>query len=237
MAVDHFIKHEYSRKRTDWNFNILFDDQPQVAKFSSKYNPIIKHPGLYEAVPSRWLHATVLRVGFIEEFSEAEMLAVAEILKQKLVKIKMPELTLGQRWWLWNGGPVLSITPKKELQAVFKAVLSALVEVIGRDRLPELTIASKHHPMKEIDQFIKYLSRTFGRDRIPANLQFTPHVTLAYPRTYQDEFGLFKQLRSHPIEGINIRALKLSLIKQRVEKNYYVWDVIKELPIGQEFQR
>ncbi len=78
MAIDHFIKHKWSRERTDWNFNILFNDQPQVAGLASQYAPLVKHPGLDDPVPGQWLHATVLRVGFLEDFPEAERLAVAK---------------------------------------------------------------------------------------------------------------------------------------------------------------
>lgn len=115
MAIDHFDKYRFQENRVDWNFNILFDDQPQVAELASKYASLLQYPGLHKPVPGQWLHATVLRVGFLEEFSEAEMLEVAELIEQKITKIKIPELILGQ-WWLWDGNPVLHITPDEQLQ-------------------------------------------------------------------------------------------------------------------------
>lgn len=231
MAFDHFIKHQYSRERVDWNFNILFNDQPQAAELANRYRPLIKHPGLYEPVPREWLHSTILRVGFLEEFSESEMSDVVKVLESKLTNLEVPELFLGQRWWLWNGGPVLSITPKKELQELFQHVLDSLTSVVGRDRLPALTIASERQPMKTLDRVLKKFSATVGRERLPVRFQFIPHVTLAYPKSYRNEFELFKQLRSRPVEGVAIRAKRLSLIKQRVKNNYYVWEVVKDLPI------
>jgi len=87
--------------------------------------------------------------------------------------------------------------------------------------------------MKTFDRLLKTLSKTAGRDRLPATLQFISHVTLAYPKTYHGELELIKRLRSHPVADVNVRAKKLSLIKQNVKDDYYVWETVKELPIGQ----
>jgi 2'-5' RNA ligase len=234
MAIDHFVKHKYARERVDWNFNILFNDQPQVARLARQYQPLIKHQGLYSPVPTQWLHATVLRVGFLEEFSEAEMLAVADVLAPKLANMRLSELLLGQRWWLWNGGPVLGITPKHQLQEVFRQVLKALIIVVGRDRLPALTTDSASQPMKAFDYFLKASSVVVGRDRLPIKFQFIPHISLAYPKTYHSELELLRRLQSHPIDSVAIRAKSLSLIKQEVKDDYYMWEIVKDLPIGQD---
>jgi 2'-5' RNA ligase len=201
MAIDHFKKYEWQVNRTDWNFNILFNDQPRVAQLATKYEPLIQHSGLHKPVPGQWLHATVLRVGFLEEFTDDEMLAVAEKIEPKLASMKMPQLMLGQ-WWIWNGGPVLHIAPDMQLQQLFSWLVAALAEVVGKQRLP-------------------------------AKLHFIPHITLAYPKTYDDELDLYKRLQSHQIEGVEIRANSLSLIKQHVEDDYYAWEIVKDIPIGQ----
>ena len=200
MAIDHFDKYRFQQNRIDWNFNILFNDQPQVAELASKYEPLLEHPGLHKPVPGEWLHATVLRVGFLEEFTEAEMLETATLLEQKITEIKMPELMLGQ-WWLWGGNPVLHITPDDQLQQLFRALIAALTEIVGKERLPE-------------------------------KLQFIPHITLAYSKTYDDEIGLYKRLQDNPIPGVLVRAQRLSLIKQWIEDDYYRWDIVKEIPLS-----
>jgi 2'-5' RNA ligase len=201
MAIDHFKKWGFQANRVDWIFNILFNDQPQVAELAQQYEPLIKHPGLHKPVPGQWLHATVLRVGFLEDFTDAQMLAVAKDLEPKLAAMKMQQLMLGQ-WWLWNGGPVLHIMPDSQLQEMFGYLLDSLTKIIGRNRLP-------------------------------TELQFIPHITLAYPKTYDDELDLYRQLQSHPIEGTEIRAKRLSLIKQHIEDDYYAWEIVKDIPIGQ----
>lgn len=201
MATDHFIRHPDSRERTDWNFNILFDDQPQVAAHAAQFEPLLDNPGLYEPVPGRWLHATVLRAGFLEEFSEEEMLETATKLEPKLAAFRLPQLTLGQVF-MWDGNPCLHITPDGELQEVLRSIIGTLNEVAGEDRVPQKT-------------------------------GFIPHITLAYSKSYDDEADVHKRLQAAGIAGLAMRANSLSLIKQHVENDYYVWDVVKDLPIGQ----
>ncbi|MFI5271026.1 MAG: 2'-5' RNA ligase family protein [Candidatus Saccharimonadales bacterium] len=203
MAIDHFIKHKAQVGRTDWNFNILFNDQPQVAELVSKYAPLLQHPGLHKPVPDEWLHATVLRVGFLEEFTEAEMLAVVAKLEPKFAIMQMPKLMLGQ-WWLWGGNPCLHFTPDDPLKGVYDCLIEAVVAVVGEDRW-----------------------QNQWSDR------FMPHITLAYSKTYDDEIGLYKQLQSKSLEGVEIRANNFSLIKQQIVDDYYAWEVVKDLPIGQ----
>jgi len=200
MSTDHFVKHKWAETRTDWNFNILFNDQPQVANYARQFHDALNHPGLYQPVPAEWLHSTVLRVGFLEDFTEAEMLEVAKRLGSKFAAIKMPEFLLGQ-WWMWGGNPCVHFTPEDPMNEVFKILVRELSEVVGRDRLAK-------------------------------ELKFTPHITLAYSKTYDDEKGVFRQLQTVDAEAVPVSIKKVSLIKQRVENHYYLWEVVKEIELG-----
>lgn len=201
MAIDHFIRHKDARSRTDWNLNILFDDQPQVAAYAEQYRPLLDHKGLYEPVPGKWLHSTVLRVGFLENFTDAEMLDVVKRVEPKLADMRLPEFLLGQ-WWIWGGNPCIHLTPERPLVEVFKVLVGELNSVLGEGRLTE--------PLK-----------------------FTPHITLAYSKTYSDEVGLFKQLESKQVKAVAVRAKSVSLIKQRVTNNHYTWEKVRDIPLGQ----
>ncbi len=229
MAINHFEKHREQIGRIDWNFNLLFNDQPQVPQLAAKYAPLLQHPGLHKPVPGQWLHATVLRVGFLEDFTETEMLAVADRLEHKLTNMKMSELRL-EKWWLWNGGPVLGITPKRQLYTIYGYLMESLIEVIGRDRLPTLSIP----PRGRFETAVASLLRAIGRDRIPIQFQFLPHITLAYPKTYNAESSLSKQLKSQAVEGVNIRVKSVSLIKQYILDDYYAWEIVKDIQIPQD---
>ncbi|HEX5744208.1 MAG TPA: 2'-5' RNA ligase family protein, partial [Candidatus Saccharimonadales bacterium] len=136
MAIDHFGKrYAFQKGHTDWNFNIMFDGQPQVAKMAAAYAGAIDHPGLYPPIPAERLHMTVLRVGFTTEYTDAEMAAVTGLLRPKLAGMEMPELVLGP-WWIW-GGPVLHVTPEGPLIKVFDAILKSIEEIVGKKRTPK----------------------------------------------------------------------------------------------------
>ena len=136
MARDHFEKHSYQKGKIDWNFNILFDDQPQVAQMAQKYAKLLDHPGLYPPIPPQWLHATVLRIGTTDEYSEVEIMQMADKLESKLASLSLPEFLLGP-WWIWSGNPVLHITPEGPLAELFKLTLSMVEEVVGENRTPK----------------------------------------------------------------------------------------------------
>ena len=204
MAIDHFIKHKEQIGRTDWNFNFLFNDQLQVAELATQYAPLLEYDGLHKPVPAQWLHATLLRIGFLEEFSEDEMLKVAALLELKLSGMKLPPFMLGQ-WWLWGGNPCLHFTPDDPLKEIYDCLLEALATILGN--------SSK-------------------RKNLWPN-RFMPHVTLAYSKTYDSEVGLYKQLQSKPIKGVELRINSVSLIKQRIVDDYYAWEILKDIKIGQ----
>ncbi len=178
-----------------------FNDQPQVAAYAAQYRGLLDHPGLHQPVPGPWLHATVLRIGFIEDFNQDEMLEVAARLEPKLAAMHMPDFLLGQ-WWIWGGNPCVHFTPEGPLNELFGIVVNEL-------------------------------SAAFDKDRLPQALTFTPHITLAYSKTYNDEIGLFNQLQTKGIDAAPVQVNSLSLVKQRVIDDYYTWDLVKEIPVGQ----
>lgn len=201
MATDHFITHRRQQGRVDWNLNILFNDQPQVAAYAARYHEALQHPGLYKPVPGKWLHATVLRIGFFDDFSEAEMLEYAARLEARFANIRMPEFLLGQ-WWIWGGNPCVHFTPRDPMKEMFAIVMEELTALVGVDRLPDK----------------QYM---------------TPHITLAYSKSYDDEVGLHRQLEEVSAPAVPVRAKSVSLIKQWIVDHHYEWEVIKEIPLHQ----
>lgn len=155
MAQDHFQKHDVFQGKVDWNFNLVFADQPQVAKLATQYAPLIKHPGLYPPIPGKWLHATILRAGLSSEYSDNEMQAVAKRLKLALASFRIPELRLGS-WWLWSGNPVLHIAPEEPLVELFNTVMSEMEAVVGKERMPK--------PSKFIPHVTLAYNRTYDEE-------------------------------------------------------------------------
>lgn len=192
--------------KVDWNFNVLFNDQPQVSNMVQSYAPLLRHPGLYPPIPAQWLHLTVLRAGFTTEFTEAEMQAVATTLAPNLAALDIPELTLGPAW-VYKGYPLLHTTPEEPLDQLFQCVVQGLRAVVGEDRMP-----------RPVDRSLT---------------KFMPHVALAYTRDYAAEEEVRTILADTPIPPVSFRLSYLSLVRQQPMSGHYEWEVVKNIPVGE----
>ena len=94
MAIDHFLLRHIKDNQVDWNFNVVFEGQPAVAEMSKQYAPAIQHPGLYKPIPPQWMHATILSLGTVEDFTEQEVQAVAAKLEPILAPVSYTHLTI-----------------------------------------------------------------------------------------------------------------------------------------------
>lgn len=167
MALDHFEKHSYQKGKTDWNFNIVFNDGPQVAQMAQEYAKLLTHPGLYPPIPSQWLHATVLRIGTTDKYTAPEIIQVAEKLEPQLAKLSLPEFLLGP-WWIWSGNPVLHITPEAPLVELFNLTLATVEEVVGRKRAPR--------PSRFIPHVTLAYSRAYNGEKEVHNQLSSQHI-------------------------------------------------------------
>lgn len=203
MATDHFKAHSYQKGRADWNFNILVGKQPDVQRMANEYAPtLLAQAGLYGPVPADWLHMTILRIGLTDEFSEEEMLRVVGILAPKLANIQLSELAFDS-WWQWGGNIVFHISPHEELASIYKAVVTSVEEVVGKDR----TVLTPHG-------------------------QFIPHVTLAYTKDRHDELATNEALSKTRVIPARFRAPAVALIRQWPVDGHYEWEVVREMPVG-----
>jgi hypothetical protein len=205
MAIDHFLKRRLKENQVDWNFNVVFEGQTAVAEMLKQYAPALQHPGLYGAIPLEWLHATVLSMETIEDFTEQEMLAVADKLEPLLASLELPEFNFDS-WWLWGGNVVLHISPEDEFTKIYDAVVNALTQVVG----PERTVKTPHG-------------------------EFIAHSSLAYTRSHNTEHELHDQLVKHPlVTPASFRVTYLPLLRQWAHDGHYEWEVIKKIPIGRQ---
>jgi 2'-5' RNA ligase len=202
MAIDHFLLRHIKDNQVDWNFNVVFEGQPAVAEMSKQYAPAIQHPGLYKPIPPQWMHATILSLGTVEDFTEQEVQAVAAKLEPILARLELPEFNFDS-WWLWGGNVVLHISPEDEFTKIYDAVISALESVVG----PERTVKTPHG-------------------------KFIAHTSLAYTRSHDKEHELHNQLVAHPVTPVSFKVGYLPLLRQWAHDGHYEWEVIKKIPIG-----
>lgn len=201
---DHFDKHSDQKGRVDWNFNILPRGEA-VEQMARQYaNVLGKFPGLHPPIPPQWLHMTILRVGFVDDFSEEDMLRVADVLAPKLAKMELPQEFVFGGWWQ-HDSLVTHVSPEKAFRGVHKAVVDSLRKVFGKDD-------------PRVSGFV------------PG--QIYSHMTFNYTKNRDNEVELAKFLGSHPIKGASFSVNSLFLIKQWPTGTHYEWDVVREIPIG-----
>ncbi len=197
MAKDHFRTHPQNGKQY-WNFNILVGKYPDVARMQYEYAPTLTQlPGLYDPIPTEWLHMTILTLGTTDDYTEEELLHVADVLAPKLAIIQLPELAFDS-WWQWGGNIVFHISPHDELSKVYDAVIESLREVIGDER----TTKTPHG-------------------------HFIPHTSLAYTRDHHDELATNNILAKLHITPAHFSKPSLGLLRQWATDGHYEWEVVR----------
>ena len=202
MAQDHFERHNHYDGVVDWNFNVVYQQDPAVVAMADAYAPLLKRPELYEPIPTEWLHATILRVGTLEDYTETEMLAVAELVQKKLDGIQFPEFEFGHHV-LVHGNVCFRVEPESELEKLYIAVTESLEEIVGPDR------ATKS---------------PYG--------EFIAHTSLAYTKNQDNESEISDVLSKANITSAKFKIKHMPLIMQRPTNGHYEWEVIKDIVIS-----
>lgn len=202
MAQDHFERHNHYEGVVDWNFNVTFEEEPRVAAMVDAYRPLLTRPELYEPVPARWLHATILRVGTTDEYTEAEMLAVAKQVQTRVQAIKLPDFHFGEPKIIF-GNITFPIEPEAELEMLYKLITEYLESVVGKSR------ATKS---------------PYGH--------FIAHTSFAYTKERDNEAETDAILAAANIQPATFRIKHMPLIRQRPIDGHYEWEVVKDISIN-----
>ena len=201
MIQDHFVRHNHYDGVVDWNFNVIFSDQPAVAAMAVAYEPLLKKPYFYKPIPKEWLHATILRVGSNDEYTEAEMVQVAHKVQKRLRGIEFSEFHFGQHIVI-HGNVCFKIEPESELEKLYTIVIKSLEEVVGTAR------ATKS---------------PYGH--------FIAHASLVYSKERDNIGNTETALREVNIEPAKFYIHHMPLIKQWPTNGHYEWDVIRDITI------
>lgn len=202
MAQDHFDRHSHHDGVVDWNFNVVFNDQLSVAAMAEAYKPLLLKPWFYEPIPTNWLHATILRVGTLAEYTEEEMFAVADKAQTRVNELQLPEFHFGSHVII-HGNVCFKIEPEAELEKLYTAVTEALQEVVGTKR------ATKS---------------PYGH--------FIAHTSLVYTKTRENEADTEAELRAANIEPAKFRIHHMPLIRQHPTNGHYEWEIVKDIQVN-----
>ena len=204
MAQDHFERHNHHRGVVDWNFNVTFENQPFVVTMAETYRPLLTRPELYDPTPAKWLHATILRIGTADQYSEEEMLAVAEDVQERVRGIQLPEFYFGKHMTIF-GNVTFPIEPETELARLYTAVTESLKSIVGTER------ATKS---------------PYGR--------FIAHTSLVYTKQRANEQETEAILTEANIPPATFHITHMPLIRQWPVDGHYEWEVVKDVTVGQK---
>ena len=202
MAQDHFEQHNHYDGVVDWNFNVVYDNQPTIVAMTQAYAPMLSRPELYDPIPTEWLHATILRVGTVEDYTEAEMLAVADKVQAAVANITLPEFHFGNHVMIY-GNICFKVEPESELEKLYNIVAESLESVVGP-----------------------------GRATKTPHKRFIAHTSLAYTKTQNHEAEIEAEINAANIEPAKFKITRMPLIKQRPTNGHYEWDIVKDIKLS-----
>jgi len=124
-------------------WHILLGDSPHVRALASiAQERLARFPGLH-FTPKRWLHVTTLAVGFVEEFTEAEIGSMVARARDFLSVIPPATVILGKI--LYHPEAItLEIEPEGALDPVRNAVRTAVMNEVTTQHeswVPHVTLA------------------------------------------------------------------------------------------------
>jgi len=166
------------------------------------YRPHLTRPDLYEPIPVQWIHATVLRVGTIDQYTEDEMLKVADMVQVRLNDIKMPQFHFG-KYKIIFGNIAFPIEPESGLEKLYEIVTESLESVVGTER------ATKS---------------PYGH--------FIAHTSFVYTRQRDSEDETEAILSSAKIKPASFHIKHMPLIKQKPVDGHYEWEVVKDILVS-----
>jgi len=117
-----------------WHFT--FDGQAAVHDLAARYQAQLAGlPGL-DLVPARWLHLTTQGVGFTDEVSDDDLMAIISAARRHLAPIPAVTATLGPAQ-VTPGAILLNVSPAAGLREIRDGLRAAIGEVWSAGQVPE----------------------------------------------------------------------------------------------------
>jgi hypothetical protein len=201
MAQDHFERHNHHAGVIDWNFNVTFEGEASVAAMADGYKLFLSRPELYAPIPAQWLHATILRIGTADEYKEAEMLSVAELVQERVGSLNLPEFHFGAPKILF-GNVCFPIEPSPELEKLYTIVTESLQQIVGQARATKSPYGS-----------------------------FIAHSSFVYTKARDNEAETEAMLAGVDIPPARFRIRHMPLIRQRPVDGHYEWEVVRDISV------
>jgi hypothetical protein len=122
--------------RRFYTFHFTFEQQPAVPRLAAEARERLACFAALDPVPGRWLHLTTQGIGFSDEVSDGDLLAITAAARGRLAVVRAAEVTVSAPHAASEGaasrvGPAGSLNPARE------ALRAAIADVWGADKVPE----------------------------------------------------------------------------------------------------
>jgi len=117
--------------------HITLDDQPDLRRLAATYQGALADLDGLDLIPAEWLHMTLHGVGFVDQVSPGDADAVLRAVSEAVAGVQPPTVTFGQVV-VRPEAVYLPAEPAAPLVGLRDAVHSALVEMLGADRVEPL---------------------------------------------------------------------------------------------------
>lgn len=201
--VDHWDRPGWTPSRHSYHWLISMDD-PALHSLAERCQAALEDLPSFDAIPLSSLHITLARAGFVDELTEVEALATADMAQELLHGIEPFEIRIGPLTGS-TGAVRFSARPHESVTQLRTAARTA----VARVREPE-------------------------RYSYESPERFIPHVSIAYCHQAGPAQPVIKrvaQLRS--FRTVTVRVAAIQLVNMWREGRTYRWDVLRAADLGE----
>jgi 2'-5' RNA ligase len=184
--------------------HITLDDQPELRALVLHYQDAMRHLPYLDLIPPRWLHITTQGIGFVDEIRPADLAAVTEAIRERLLDVE-PPVAKFHRPTIQPEAVLLKAHPPQPLYQLRMCLYDTIACVLGPDK--------------------------FSEPR-PEPRQFTPHVSAAYVNSDGPVAPIAEAISGLDLQPVTATFRVVSLLEFHRDRRMYEWTDETPLPIG-----
>lgn len=129
--------------RRFYTFHFTFERQPAVQRLAAEVRERLAGFPALDPVPGRWLHLTTQGIGFTDEVSDGDLMAITAAARDRLIVVRPAEVTVSAPHTA-SEGVASRVGPDGALDPARDALRAAIGDVWGADKVPEAPEWSPH---------------------------------------------------------------------------------------------
>ncbi|HEY1823706.1 MAG TPA: 2'-5' RNA ligase family protein [Trebonia sp.] len=122
--------------RRFYTFHFTFEGQPAVQRLAATARERLAGSTALDLVPDKWLHLTTQGIGFADEISDSDLMAIRTAAQDRLLTVPPAEIIVGTPR-AESEGIVCWIGPDCALNPAREALRAAIGDVWETDKIPE----------------------------------------------------------------------------------------------------